>query len=118
LTPKELAVTCAAAAAEKKAQDILLMDLKGISIIADYFVVCTGSNTTQVQAICNNISEKLSEKEKPPLRIEGFRDARWILMDFGSTVVHIFQQEEREYYNLERLWGDAKTTFFQEQENQ
>ncbi len=111
----DLAMTCAAAAEEKKAKDIVIMDLKGISIIADYFVICTGSNALQVKAISDHINEIAVLKDKAPLRVEGVRDARWILIDFGTIVVHIFQEEERLYYNLERLWGDAKFTYYGEQ---
>lgn len=115
MTSKELALACSQAAAEKKARDIILMDLRGISLIADYFVICTGNNNIQVQAICENIDEKLSETGQPPLRTEGFKEGRWVLMDFGSVIVHAFQLEERQYYNLERLWGDAEKTRYEEQ---
>lgn len=116
MTSQKLALTCANAAQEKKARDILLMDLQGISLIADYFLVCTGGSTIQVQAIAENIDEKLSQQGQPPLRIEGLKEGRWVLMDFGGVVVHVFQQEERLYYNLERLWGDAKTIAIGEQD--
>jgi ribosome-associated protein len=115
LTSKEMALACAEAANEKKARDILLMDLQGISLIADYFVICTGNSNIQVQAVSDNIEDKLKEKGKPLLRREGYNEGRWVLMDFGSVIVHIFQEEERQYYNLERLWGDAEKTFYQEQ---
>ncbi|MDD4754031.1 MAG: ribosome silencing factor [Desulfitobacteriaceae bacterium] len=115
MTSKEMALACAEAANEKKARDILLMNLQGISLIADYFVICTGNNNIQVQAISDNIEEKLKEKGNPPLRREGYKDGRWVLMDFGSAIVHIFQEEERQYYNLERLWGDAEKIFYEEQ---
>lgn len=116
MTSHDLALACASAAEGKKGKDIIVMNLQGISIIADYFVICTGANAIQVKSICDHIQEKLAlEGNKPPLRIEGLKDARWILMDFGSVVVHIFQEEERLYYNLERLWGDAKFTYIGEQ---
>jgi ribosome-associated protein len=116
LTSHDLARACADAARAKKAKDIVIMDLQGISIIADYFVICTGTNVHQLQAISEHIDEKLAEQKISPLRIEGLKDARWILMDYGSVVVHIFQEEERLYYNLERLWGDAKFTYYREQQ--
>lgn len=117
LTPHDLSMICASAAEKKRGGNIVIMDLQGISIIADYFVICTGANTNQVRAICDHINETLVlEGIKPALRIEGLKDARWILMDFGGVVVHIFQEEERLYYNLERLWGDAKFTYYGEQE--
>lgn len=117
LTSHDIALICASAAEKKRAKNIVIMDLQGISIIADYFVICTGSNSNQLRAICDQIGETLdTEGVKPPLRIEGLKDARWILMDFGGVVVHIFQEEERLYYNLERLWGDAKFTYYKEQD--
>jgi ribosome-associated protein len=117
LTSLDLARACANAARAKKAKDIVIMDLQGISIIADYFVICTGASNIQLKAISDHIDEKLAEEENlSPLRIEGQKDARWILMDYGGVVVHIFQEEERLYYNLERLWGDAKFTYFKEQQ--
>ncbi|HHT64394.1 MAG: ribosome silencing factor [Bacillota bacterium] len=116
MTSHDLARACADAVRAKKGKDIVIMDLRGISIIADYFVICTGANNQQVTAISDHIEEKLVQDESvSPLRIEGLKDARWVLMDYGSVVVHIFQEEERQYYNLERLWGDAKFTYFKEQ---
>lgn len=117
LTSYELSRLCASAAEKKRAINIVIMDLEGISMIADYFVICTGGNNIQVKAICDQIYETLVESGiKPHMPMEGVKDGRWILMDFGSVVVHIFQEEERLYYNLERLWGDAKFTYFGEQE--
>lgn len=99
---------CVAFAFEKKAANLVSIDLRGISPVADYFLICNGNNAPQVKAICENIDEKMeSELGLRPLRIEGYRDARWILMDYGTLIVHIFQGEEREFYSLERLWGDA-----------
>ncbi|WP_236860259.1 ribosome silencing factor [Candidatus Formimonas warabiya] len=116
MTSYDLAMACAASAEDKKGKNIVIMNLQGISIIADYFVVCTGSNAIQVKAISDHTHEKLSLEGLSPLRTEGLRDARWVLMDFGTVVVHIFQEEERLYYNLERLWGDAKFTYYGEQQ--
>jgi ribosome-associated protein len=115
LTSHQLALACSSAAQEKKAQDIVIMDLQGITLIADYFVICTGANPIQIKAICDNINDKLKKQGVSPLRIEGFNDARWILMDYGTVIVHIFMEEERDYYNLEKLWGDAKIVSLEEQ---
>ncbi|MDD2568277.1 MAG: ribosome silencing factor [Clostridia bacterium] len=104
----EILKNCVAFAFEKKAIDLVSIDLRGISPVADYFLICNGNNAPQVKAICDNIDEKMeSELGIRPLRVEGYRDARWILMDYGTLIVHIFQGEEREFYSLERLWGDA-----------
>ncbi|MDW7675147.1 MAG: ribosome silencing factor [Bacillota bacterium] len=91
---------------DKKAQEISVLDLDKVSLVADYFVICTGNSSTQTKAISDYI---LKELEQKPLRIEGYKGANWILLDFGSVVVHIFLEETREFYDLERLWGDART---------
>ncbi len=97
-----------ALAEDKKAQNIVSLKLQGITVICDFFLIVSASNTKQAQAISDHIEETMKHEGEPPLRIEGYRDGRWILLDFGSVVVHIFLDEEREYYNLERLWGDAE----------
>jgi iojap-like ribosome-associated protein len=81
--------------------------LHEVSSVADYFLIMSGSNKPQLKAISDNIEEKLAEQGLKPLRVEGYREAEWILLDYGALVVHIFADEQREYYNLERLWGDA-----------
>jgi len=109
---EELVKAIAGFAYDKKARDIIGIDLAGISPVTDYFVICSGSNKPQIKAICSNIEDKLSELGLEPAHIEGFQDASWILMDYGNVVVHIFDDENREYYNLERLWGDAPAYSF------
>ncbi|ABZ85227.1 iojap-like protein [Heliomicrobium modesticaldum Ice1] len=104
---KATAIAIAEAAADKKAYDITLLDLRGKSNVTDYFVLCNGNSTPQVQAICMNIEEKLKDYGRHTLRVEGYRDGRWVLMDYGDVVVHIFRPETRDHYALERLWGDA-----------
>lgn len=111
-----MALLCASAAQEKKGRDILLMNLQGISLIADYFVICTGNSTIQVRAIAEQVDETMSLAGHQPLRVEGYKDGRWVLLDFGSVIVHVFQEEERKYFNLERLWGDAEKTPYEGQE--
>ena len=104
----QLAIKVAQAAADKKAFDIKLLKIKDVSIITDYFVIASGSSTTQVHAIVENIAKKLKEElDLRPLRMEGFTHGRWVLLDYSDVIVHIFLQEEREFYNLETLWGDA-----------
>lgn len=95
------------AASDKKAADPLILDLRGISIIADYFVICSGDNVPQVRAIAEHVEEKLRERGIKPLRTEGTGFAHWILMDYGDVIVHIFERETRSYYELEKLWLDA-----------
>lgn len=108
-----LAELVAKAASDKKARDIIIMDLQGISPVTDYFVICSANSTTQVQAIADNIMEKLDEQGLRLLRKEGYREARWVLLDYGNCVAHIFVEEDRVFYNLERLWGDAKQVSYQ-----
>lgn len=103
----EIAYLAATAAEEKKAQNITILDIRGLSTIADYFVICHGQSVRQVQAIANHVKKKMQEAKVELKGIEGLRDARWVLMDLGDVVVHVFHKEEREYYDLERLWGDA-----------
>lgn len=95
------------AADDKRAEDIVALNMKGISLIADYFIICHGNSDRQVQAIAREIKEKAEENHFEIRRIEGFDEAKWVLIDMGDVVAHIFLREERSYYNLERLWGDA-----------
>lgn len=96
------------AAEERKAQEVLTLDLQGVTLIADYFVICSGRSTVQVKAIAENVIEYLKKKGIKPLHQEGVRDGYWVLLDYGSVVVHVFRGEERDFYSLERLWGDAR----------
>lgn len=104
----QIANLAADAASDKKARDIRTLQLSELTIITDYFVICSAGSTTQVKAIADNVEVKLKEQGVTPLRREGLREGRWILIDYGAVVVHVFLEEERNYYNLEKLWGDAK----------
>ncbi|MFC0188107.1 ribosome silencing factor [Fictibacillus aquaticus] len=95
------------AADDKRAEDIVVLDMKGISLVADYFVICHGNSEKQVQAIAKEIKDSAAENELHIKRMEGFDQARWVLLDLGNVVAHVFHREERTYYNLEKLWGDA-----------
>ncbi|OHX53546.1 ribosome silencing factor [Planococcus salinarum] len=95
------------AAEDKKAEDIVVLNMEGISLLADYFVICSGNSDRQVQAIAREIIEKSNEAGNEVKSIEGFDSARWILVDLGDVVAHIFHKDERSYYNLERLWREA-----------
>ncbi|MHB8130381.1 MAG: ribosome silencing factor [Mobilitalea sp.] len=94
---------------EKKGEDIQVIEIKDISIIADYFIIANGSNSSQVDALVHSVSDTLSKSGFEPKRIEGVRSASWILMDYGDVVVHVFSKEDRLFYNLERIWRDGKT---------
>ena len=102
----KLAIECAS---EKKAFDLAALDLREIASFAEFFVICSGANQRQVQAIADEIVEQLKKQLKArPVRIEGYRTADWVLLDYGDFIVHIFEQKSREFYDLERLWRDAK----------
>lgn len=107
-----LAEKIAEAAYEKKGRDIVFLHLRQISIITDYFLLVTGNSTTQVKAIADNITKELKEDGIIPSSKEGYKDGQWILLDYGNVVVHIFLEEQRRFYDLERLWGDADTDYF------
>lgn len=104
---RSILLTAVKAADDKRAEDIVVLNMKGISLIADYFLICHGNSDKQVQAIAREIKEKVEEMGYDIKRMEGFDEARWILVDLGDVVVHVFHREERGYYKLERLWGDA-----------
>ena len=93
---------------EKMAEDIRVINISDVSSIADYFVICNGSNAPQVQAIQDFVDTKMSEAGYEAIRVEGIRSANWILMDYGDVVIHIFSKEDRLFYDLERIWRDGK----------
>lgn len=94
---------------EKKGEDITVIEIKDISIIADYFIIANGTNSSQVDALVNSVNQSLGKEGFNPKRIEGVRSASWILMDYGDIIVHVFSKEDRLFYNLERIWRDGKT---------
>lgn len=94
------------AADEKNANDIVVLNMEGISLIADFFLICHGNSSKQVQAIAREIKDRAQENY-PVKRLEGFAEAKWVLIDLGDVIVHVFDKDERAYYNLEKLWGDA-----------
>ncbi|HEY2015982.1 MAG TPA: ribosome silencing factor [Bryobacteraceae bacterium] len=98
------------AAESKKATDIRVLDLTGITSFADYFVICTGGNQRQVQAISDEVGLQLKHQTgELPISVEGYNQAEWVLADYGDLLIHIFSVKAREYYGLERLWRSAKT---------
>jgi ribosome-associated protein len=101
----KLAIHCAS---DKKATDIRVLDLRQIASFAEFFVIATGNNQRQVQAVCDDINERLKkELNSRPVRIEGYSTAEWVLMDYGDFIVHVFDKGARDFYDLERLWRDA-----------
>ncbi len=101
-----LAIQCAA---DKKAFDMIALDLRSIASFTEFFIIATGSNQRQVQAIADEINEQLKKQlQRRPVRIEGYNSAEWVLLDFGDFIVHIFNNEAREFYDLARLWRDAR----------
>lgn len=106
--PEEIMSLVVAAAEDKKAVNVVTLDLQGISLVTDYYVICNGNSETQVQAIAAEIKKRADEHGIPVRGIEGANTARWILVDLGDVVAHVFHRDDREYYNIERLWSDAK----------
>jgi ribosome-associated protein len=104
--PNDVRVSLKASQA-KKGEGMVILDLKSISSFTDYFVIMHGNSKRQNMAICENVERELKEKDIRPESIEGRENAEWILMDYGNFIIHIFSKEAREYYSLEKLWGDA-----------
>ncbi|MEX2047285.1 MAG: ribosome silencing factor [Chloroflexota bacterium] len=107
LPPRALADLVVEAASDKKAEDILVLNISEVSTIADLFVICSGRGERQAQGIADGIVEKAKAAGLQPFGVEGYDGGRWILIDLSDVVVHVFVPEERELYRLERLWGDA-----------
>ena len=108
LTPTEVAGYVVNALDSKKAREIKLLRTSEITILADYFVICTAGSTTQLKTLSDEVEKLLKVNGETPLRREGHRSGGWVLIDYGCVVVHLFLQEVREFYTLERLWGDAE----------
>ena len=114
--PEDAVLIAAHAAGEKKATDLVLLDLRPVASFTDFFLICTGASTRQVQAISNVIEETLRKNAKRPLHIEGYSSAEWILLDYGDFIVHVFSPASRRFYDLERLWRDAGRVEIREEE--
>jgi len=108
LTPEEIAKSVVCALDSKKAHDIKLLRTREVTILADYFVICTAKSTVQLKSLSDEIERILKDNGETPLRREGARSGGWVLIDFGCVVVHLFMKELREFYMLERLWADAE----------
>lgn len=93
---------------DKQAEDIKVLDIQEISVLADYFVIAHGNNKNHIQALIDRVEEMLSRNGYEPKQVEGYRSASWILLDYGSIIIHIFSKEDRLFYDLERIWSDGK----------
>ena len=109
LTPQEIAYQVTKALDEKKGMDIKLLKIDCVSSLADYFLICTGTSNTHVRTLCDYAEYTLEQLGEPMLSREGHRGNSWELLDYGTIVVHVFTEEAREFYALERLWADAET---------
>ena len=108
LDPNELARKIVEIASDRKAEHIVMLDISKVSIIADYFVICNGTSDRQVRAIAKEVDEQLGDAGVNPISVEGMNDAKWVLMDYGSVLVHIFDPATRDFYRLEQLWVGAQ----------
>ena len=108
LTPAEIAAVAAKALENKKARDIKVLKTAEQTVLADYFVICNGTSSTHIKALVDEVDKLLSEAGEPPIRREGLRSDIWVLMDCGCVIVHVFTDEARKFYNLERLWSDSQ----------
>lgn len=98
---------------EKKSEDIKTLDISNVSVMTDYFIIASGNNRNQIQAISDNVAEKLHKVGVDLKQIEGYETANWILMDYGDVIVHIFDKDNRLFYDLERIWSDGKEVVMQ-----
>ncbi len=108
LPSRELAEIAVKALDSKKGKEIRLIRIDKITTIAEYFVICTGTSNTQINALCDAVEKELTEKGEEPLHREGYRGGTWVLLDYGCVVVHVFNDEARKFYSLEHLWADGE----------
>lgn len=107
MTPKEMAKCAYLALEDKKAEDITIIDISGISVLADYFIIANGTNSNQVTAMADNVDEELHKAGHPVKQVEGYNEGNWVLLDYGDIIVHVFDRENRLFYDLERIWRDG-----------
>ena len=107
LSAKEVMENIVKALDDKKAKDLTVLYTADITVLAEYFVICTAGSTSQIKSLSDEAGKRLTELGEPPRRVEGYRDGGWVLMDFGCVIVHLFLAESRGFYDLERLWSDA-----------
>ncbi|MCI5753551.1 MAG: ribosome silencing factor [Clostridiales bacterium] len=108
MTPREIAERIVVTLDNKKGKDIRLLKTEAVTVLADYFVLCTGTGATHLKTLVEEVDKALSEAGEPPLRREGYRGGSWVLLDFGSVIVHLFSEQARSFYDLEHLWADAE----------
>ena len=108
---EEKVAYCVSLVEEKKAEEVLVFDLRDISSVTDYFLLCHGSSGRQVQAIADHLLEMAKKRGLRPLGVEGYLEAQWVLLDLGDLIVHVFYEETRRFYDLERLWGHAPQVY-------
>ena len=104
----EMVKAAYAALSDKKGEDISIIDIRSVSVMADYFIIASGSNSNQVQAMVDNVEEELGKMGCTCRQVEGYQSANWILMDYKDIIVHVFSKEDRAFYDLERIWRDGK----------
>lgn len=109
MNSKEMAKLVCSALEEKKAEDIKVINIAEVSVLADYFIIASGTNRNQVQAMADNVEETLGRAGVNPKQIEGYQTANWVLLDYGDVVIHVFDEENRLFYDLERIWRDGKS---------
>ena len=105
---KRMAGVAIRALEDKKAEDIRVIDIRQVSVLSDYFIIANGTNTSQIQALADEVEEKLGREGYPLRQMEGYDHANWVLLDFGDIIIHIFDKENRLFYDLERIWRDGK----------
>ena len=105
---KEMVKTAVAALQDKKGEDIRVIDISGVTVIADYFIIASGSNPNQVPALVDNVEEQMYKAGYDDPRVEGYNTASWVLLDYNDVIVHVFSQDDRLFYDLERIWRDGK----------
>ena len=105
---KEMVKTAVAALQDKKGEDIRVIDISGVTVIADYFIIASGSNPNRVQALVDNVEEQMYKAGYDDPRVEGYNTASWVLLDYNDVIVHVFSQDDRLFYDLERIWRDGK----------
>lgn len=108
LNPQQIAETAVAVLSKRIARDIKLIKIEDITVIANYFVICTANSTTQIKNLCDEVEAALEEQGEKLLHREGYRDGGWVLLDYGCVVIHVFLEDVREFYGLERLWADGE----------
>ena len=111
MTPKEMAILAAKALDEKKGKEISAIVITDLTTLADYFVIATGTSNTQINALCDEVEKELDQLGEQPIHREGYRGGTWVLLDYGCVAIHVFNEEARAFYGLERLWSDGHALY-------